>query len=843
MKKLIKMYNEKFGDTLGVIDDDFNKEQMYRIYYFIKNNCDDEAIQNRIKMINLDKPKTLEQQLTKLESENNKGGTVDPTIKADINNVKDDVNKLNAQYKDIASKTITTEERTKLTNLENYDDTTVKANIQNVQQQVNNLVLGAVGDGNNAEVVQARGEYSTLNERLDDSLKYIKIINNIAYSCPINTTLTPNKEGFGLEIFSGAIKNNKNTLYFKYTPQTGKNYIINDIIYNEGNSVVYREVAYWFANNIIKLNSVHECFLKLDYSKISIGNGYTHKMFLFALDDETNNIEISNIVLIDDDMPESSLRTLIGYYGQKEKYPKLDMPVREETTEYVDNKINKLNLGDINCDFQAKIPTLYNEFKNKQIESHIEKSTTEVPYEVNLYEIYLNKTDKRNIKIFYNFSNVDGFSLERRTLDEDGHTLTRDLVSTLEDSVGYFSVDLTTSTAGRFAITLVATANLLKGTKYNIDINSIVIVPYETEVDNWFIQNSVNYYGEKAYYNYYDFNMYNNLSIQIIGDSIGSQIGSMLAKKSSNRDNLFRNLAIGGETVLDTMGRLGAIPYMIMPCTIPQEGEVEVTLLSSLYLDISLNETTGAPTYSNGYISNYSTYGINPANWNLVCTINDIEGELIFNRSNVAKFKRKTKGAAVVIDRPTNVIPSYVNRKNPIIAFMGTNSGWDSRFFTKAEKGTATYEDADNLVNIYKKIAQYIMPQEYLFLGFYCTAQVSHLGDTNDWWNYFENKMTKEFGHRYFSVRRYLRTLAYKDAGLGLTKEDVAYLKKGEIPYQVITGDSTGGNPHMTEKIVGACCNTILKYLKEIGIIDSFETIDISSLSSGASSTNPDDYV
>ena len=70
MKKLIKMYNEKYGDTLGVIDDDFNKEQMYRIYYFIKNNCDDKDIQDRIKMIHLDKPKTLEQQLTKLEGEN-----------------------------------------------------------------------------------------------------------------------------------------------------------------------------------------------------------------------------------------------------------------------------------------------------------------------------------------------------------------------------------------------------------------------------------------------------------------------------------------------------------------------------------------------------------------------------------------------------------------------------------------------------------------------------------------------------------------------------------------------------------------------------------------------------
>ena len=39
---------------------------------------------------------------------------------------------------------------------------------ENIQQQINNLVLGAVGDGNNAEVVQARGPFSTLNDRLDN---------------------------------------------------------------------------------------------------------------------------------------------------------------------------------------------------------------------------------------------------------------------------------------------------------------------------------------------------------------------------------------------------------------------------------------------------------------------------------------------------------------------------------------------------------------------------------------------------------------------------------------------------------------------------------------------------
>lgn len=44
---------------------------------------------------------------------------------------------------------------------------TDKNTTQNLQTQVNNLVLGAVGDGNNAEVIQARGEYGVLNDRLN----------------------------------------------------------------------------------------------------------------------------------------------------------------------------------------------------------------------------------------------------------------------------------------------------------------------------------------------------------------------------------------------------------------------------------------------------------------------------------------------------------------------------------------------------------------------------------------------------------------------------------------------------------------------------------------------------
>ena len=91
--------------------------------------------------------------------------TKNTNMKTDINTIKTDlgtaqltttakdvkgaVNEVAAQYKDIAN---------------NKAD---KNTTDDIQQQVNNLVLGAVGDGNNAEVVQARGDKTTLNDRMD----------------------------------------------------------------------------------------------------------------------------------------------------------------------------------------------------------------------------------------------------------------------------------------------------------------------------------------------------------------------------------------------------------------------------------------------------------------------------------------------------------------------------------------------------------------------------------------------------------------------------------------------------------------------------------------------------
>lgn len=84
---------------------------------------------------------------------------VDGKIKVNIRQVVDDfinnsdvINDINTDIEDLNSQ---------------LEQKASKIETENIQQQVNNLVLGAVGDGNNAEVVQARGSEATLNDRLN----------------------------------------------------------------------------------------------------------------------------------------------------------------------------------------------------------------------------------------------------------------------------------------------------------------------------------------------------------------------------------------------------------------------------------------------------------------------------------------------------------------------------------------------------------------------------------------------------------------------------------------------------------------------------------------------------
>ena len=98
-----------------------------------------------------------------------------------LNKIEDAIGKINRNEKaDVAAldKRVTSNYNVLNSNKADIKDT------NNLQTQINNLVLGAVGDGNNAEVVQARGTFSVLNDRLNFTDSRMDMVSNgyISYS-------------------------------------------------------------------------------------------------------------------------------------------------------------------------------------------------------------------------------------------------------------------------------------------------------------------------------------------------------------------------------------------------------------------------------------------------------------------------------------------------------------------------------------------------------------------------------------------------------------------------------------------------------------------------------------
>ncbi len=132
---------------------------------------------------------------------NGTGTSYDDTeIKTDINTIKTDlgteeltttaktvkgsINEVAAQYKDLAKKTMTTDERNKLTNLENYDDTSVKNDIQTQKARIDTFTSLKEGSTTgDAELIDGRvGDDGVVYSNIGDSIRtQIKNINNALY--------------------------------------------------------------------------------------------------------------------------------------------------------------------------------------------------------------------------------------------------------------------------------------------------------------------------------------------------------------------------------------------------------------------------------------------------------------------------------------------------------------------------------------------------------------------------------------------------------------------------------------------------------------------------------------
>ena len=75
MKKLIELFNKKYGHIYGIIDDSIDNEDVFKAYKIIKTLCaDDIEIMELLDRVKLPSPKTAKESIDKIDAEYVNGG-------------------------------------------------------------------------------------------------------------------------------------------------------------------------------------------------------------------------------------------------------------------------------------------------------------------------------------------------------------------------------------------------------------------------------------------------------------------------------------------------------------------------------------------------------------------------------------------------------------------------------------------------------------------------------------------------------------------------------------------------------------------------------------------------
>lgn len=147
-------------------------------------------------------------------------------INSDLQDMNTVINEINLKYQDDINN-INTQIETKITEIEN--EKTDKFVTDNMQSQINNLVLA--GDGTqNLEVVQARGNFSVMNDRLNS---FDKKMYDILDEQKTNVTLTPTN-GKRLSV-TGVVEDSGGWVVIEVDVSANEIYYLNIYAYKNSN--------------------------------------------------------------------------------------------------------------------------------------------------------------------------------------------------------------------------------------------------------------------------------------------------------------------------------------------------------------------------------------------------------------------------------------------------------------------------------------------------------------------------------------------------------------------------------------------------------------------------------
>lgn len=260
-----------------------------------------------------------------------------------------------------------------------------------------------------------------------------------------------------------------------------------------------------------------------------------------------------------------------------------------------------------------------------------------------------------------------------------------------------------------------------------------------------------------------DISIPNNKRIMCRGDSLtaGAGAGGSQYKYTSVLNNLIKSntivsyFAVGGESAEKIAARMGAIPIVLNPFTLPGDASrVAVTVKD--WCDRNLDF--------------YGNAGVNP------CYVDGIECTFEVD-SGKRYIKRNVSGESKTFDRPVELITrDYKEFRNCIaVIWIGTNNSKDT---------------AEFIIEMQKLMVKNLQTDRYIIVGLTCqTAKYrSDVAETNE-------KMAKEWGSHFLNLYDYILEYGLADENLTPTQADSEAIAKGEMPPSLIYQDD-GYNVH-----------------------------------------------
>ena len=194
-------------------------------------------------------------------------------------------------------------------------------------------------------------------------------------------------------------------------------------------------------------------------------------------------------------------------------------------------------------------------------------------------------------------------------------------------------------------------------------------------------------------------------------------------------------------------------------------------------------------TENNGHVFflDYGDGGVNP------CSINGIEGELQ-QLNGSYYFQRKTKGERIAVEEGTQFKTFGMNDSKPddiLVIFAGTNDLPDSK-------------NVKNLIELERSMLEAAQCDKYIIVGLTYAGGIPEIDAVNE-------ALAKEFGDHFIDIRKYMLNYGLADAGIEPSEQDMADIRKGEIPSS-LRRDYVHGNK-LYHRLLGQQIYRRMQYL------------------------------